>query len=185
MSNPGDEYRPIPSQPDYWVTRDARIIRLTSWGTWRDRKPQPHNSGYLTMPIYRDRKVKIKLVHRLVAEAWIEAVPGKEYVNHKDGNKLNNHADNLEWCTHLENLIHARKTGLNSMCWSSGESHHRVRHTDAELDAARADVHNGMSRKEAALKHGITYGYLIQVLLNKARPSEQYTAVPVYKQRKK
>jgi hypothetical protein len=53
-----------------------------------------------------------KLIHRLVALSFIENPENKPEVNHKDGNKLNNHIDNLEWVTSKENKQHGWNTGL-------------------------------------------------------------------------
>lgn len=61
-----------------------------------------------------DGKKKRFLVHRLVALTYLPNPENKEEVNHKDGNKLNNHVSNLEWVTRHENMRHAFSTGLNS-----------------------------------------------------------------------
>lgn len=68
--------------------------------------------GYATASLYKDGKAKNYVVHRLVASAFIPNTHNREFVNHKDGNKLNNIVSNLEWCTRSENLIHAYKVGL-------------------------------------------------------------------------
>lgn len=69
-------------------------------------------TGYWKVELYKNRKKKSKKVHRLVAKAFIPKKEGKELINHKDGNPLNNKVDNLEWCNQSENMKHAYKTGL-------------------------------------------------------------------------
>ena len=70
--------------------------------------------GYLEVSLWSGNKGKHKRVHRLVAAAFCEKKSGHDDVNHKDGNKLNNCADNLEWCTRSENMLHAYRMGLQT-----------------------------------------------------------------------
>ena len=69
--------------------------------------------GYLYAMIeYPDGKKKNCRVHRLVAEYFLPNPDNLPCINHIDGNKLNNHIDNLEWCTYQYNMQHAVRTGL-------------------------------------------------------------------------
>ena len=68
--------------------------------------------GYCQVSLKKDGCFSTYLVHRLVAEAFIENPENKRTVNHIDGNKQNNAVENLEWCTHSENTLHAYKSGL-------------------------------------------------------------------------
>ena len=70
--------------------------------------------GYRGVVLTNEHKSSFKHVHRLVAEAFIPNPDNLPQVNHKDGNRLNNRADNLEWCTGSENIQHAYDTGLKS-----------------------------------------------------------------------
>lgn len=70
-------------------------------------------SGYIGVSLYRGKKGGPKHVHRLVAEAFLGPCPAdKHQVNHKDGNKQNPRATNLEWVTRTENSLHAIAHGL-------------------------------------------------------------------------
>jgi len=70
-----------------------------------------HNiiNGYAHVQLHKNGNVKSMRVHRLVAMAFILNPDGKPHVNHIDGNKLNNHVSNLEWCTPSENEIHKHR----------------------------------------------------------------------------
>lgn len=70
------------------------------------------NHKYYHVTLSKDNERIDKLVHRLVAEAFIPNPENKPQVNHKDGNKLNNNVNNLEWNTCVENVQHSISTGL-------------------------------------------------------------------------
>ncbi len=76
-------------------------------------KPNHCKCEYYRVPLTDyNHKRKYYLIHRLVAQAFIPNPNNYGDVNHKDGNKLNNNVDNLEWCTRSDNLIHAYNNGL-------------------------------------------------------------------------
>lgn len=92
--------KPIPDFPGYAVTSDGRIMSL-SRKVWNGK-------GYLQVTLYRNKKRVQKLIHVLVAEAFIpKENPCFVQVNHKDGNKHNNRVSNLEWCDNSRNQLHA------------------------------------------------------------------------------
>lgn len=75
-------------------------------------KPWIRN-GYYTIGLMINKKRTNYYIHRLVAEYFLSN-PDKQrnFVNHLDGDKLNNNVSNLEWCTRQENAQHAYETGL-------------------------------------------------------------------------
>ena len=81
---------------------------------WREVKPiYDKTCGYLIVTLCSGDGVrKNKRVHRLLCEAFLPNPQNKKHINHKDGNKLNNALNNLEWATPKENAIHAVITGL-------------------------------------------------------------------------
>lgn len=92
------------------------------------------NTGYYgscIKPNGRKGKAKSLKIHRLVAEAFIPNPKNLPQVNHKDGNKLNNHVSNLEWCTNQDNHLHAHRIGLQ--CNKKGYEHAHSKLTKEEV----------------------------------------------------
>lgn len=89
---------------NYEVLKDGTVI-----SKWMNKPLKGHvqPTGYKRVTLVIDGKPTHKYVHRLVAEKYLPNPENKKTVNHKDGNKQNNHVDNLEWCTYKENINHA------------------------------------------------------------------------------
>lgn len=104
----------------YDVYEDGRVY---SHYTDKFLKGEITKMGYLQYTLYINKKVQRIKAHRLVASLFIEKPSSDEtlIVNHKDGNKLNNHYSNLEWTTYYGNNLHARKCGLNNIALSNSK----------------------------------------------------------------
>lgn len=68
-----------------------------------------NNKGYYNVSLSKNGKPHHKIVHRLVAEAFIPNPEGFREINHKDEDKTNNHVDNLEWCDSKYNLNYGNR----------------------------------------------------------------------------
>ena len=106
----------------YMVSNHGRIKRLATefecgsrWGSKRIIRFKEKilntthlcGSGYSFASLSRQGLIKRPMVHRAVANAFLPKVDGKNTINHKDGNKLNNHVSNLEWVSNRENSLHS------------------------------------------------------------------------------
>lgn len=68
------------------------------------------NHGYKQVTLSKNGKTKTHKVHKLVAIAFVPNPRGYAEINHKDENKLNNSANNLEWCTRAYNVAYGTRT---------------------------------------------------------------------------
>lgn len=105
----------------YQVSNTGKIKILQRWvstphggGYYQEERLKSTNivGGYEQVALMINKKSVHLKVHRIVAKAFIPNPYNKLTVNHLDGNKLNNHVDNLEWATQSEQLIHAHKHKL-------------------------------------------------------------------------
>ncbi len=115
-------WKPIYGYENYYEISESgivrsipRIIKLKK-GTRKVLgkiiEPRLNNCGYLEIRISKYCIVKSTFIHVLLAEAFIPNPGQKKEVNHLNGIKTDNRLENLEWCTHKENMQHASKMGL-------------------------------------------------------------------------
>jgi hypothetical protein len=112
-SNDKNTWKPVVGLEDrYEVNRIGEIRSLHPLFMHKILWQKIGKRGYTVIPLGKLGFRKEHKVHRLVAQAFLPNPQAKCCVNHKDGNKLNNNAENLEWVTNLENWQHAKSIGL-------------------------------------------------------------------------
>lgn len=119
-------FLPIPGVSRYVINNTGVVKRLAHdiqqinrWGNLvtRHKKeivviPGISNKGYLRLALCESYR-KDYMVHRLVLITFKPNIQNLPQINHIDGNKLNNHVDNLEWCSSSHNVQHSFDLGLN------------------------------------------------------------------------
>lgn len=120
-----------------------------------EKKQSIDEGGYHLVILYLNGKQHNCLVHRLVAEAFIDKPDGKDYVNHKDGNKSNNEVSNLEWTTRSENEQHAYDTGLRTV----GEDRYNAKLSNEDVEWIKENYiprHKEFGQSAIARKFGVS-----------------------------
>jgi hypothetical protein len=120
------------------------------------------SNGYISVSLHKHNKGITKLIHRLVAEAFIPNPEGKPQVNHIDGNKTNNILSNLEWNTRSENIQHAFNTSLKIS--QKGEVHGAAKLIEQDILIIRS---SNLSSKELAITYRVSHS-----LINKIKSRE-------------
>ncbi len=104
-----ESWTEITDCPNYIVSDEGRVANQR---TGRILRPYPDKDGYLIVDLFNEFGRATKKIHRLVLEAFSNESLFDLEVNHKNTDKTNNHILNLESVTHLENMKHALKMGL-------------------------------------------------------------------------
>jgi len=127
--------------------------------------PRFTKRGYVRAALSKNSKQTALLVHRLVATAFIGAPPSPTHqINHIDGNKSNNRADNLEWVTAQENALHAYERGL--MVRHKGTLHGCAKLSDEQIAEIKA-LAGQMTQREIAEKFGVGQSQVSRILTGK------------------
>jgi len=156
------EWKNIEDFPNYEISNYGEIRNkktdkiLKAWSTER---------GYPRVDLCKDGNKKPYRIHRLVTKYFVPNPQNKTYVNHKDGNKKNNRADNLEWCTAKENTTHAIKNGLLKPInfYQKGENHPNARLSNKDVVAIKKAIKSDTDSSEIYKNFDITKSQLCDI----------------------
>ena len=123
--------------PKYYIEDDGRV--------WSEKSNkyltlQTTSTGYLYVNLRdSEKKQHLKLIHRLVAEAFIPNPEGYKEVNHKDEDKTNNQVSNLEWCTRTYNINYGTRNKQTSRAVGmyDKETNQLIKEFNSVSDAAK------------------------------------------------
>ena len=137
------------------------------------KKASVNQDGYYQTTLYKNGKKRNVLVHRIVAEAFLPNLNNKPTVNHKDGNKLNNKLDNLEWATNKEQTNHSINVLGNKSVISD-----KCRKRQKELHQRKVRRSDGVifnSIKEASMGNDLVRRHISEVCKGKRKSTGGYS----------
>lgn len=148
------------------------VYSVSSFGRIRNDKRNRILSGSL----HRDGYIFVTLfgkqypLHRLIALAFCESADENKVVNHKDGNKQNNFASNLEWVTQQENVEHAIRNDLQP----KGLTGYKGKFTFEQRDEIKRLWDAGeMSKRDIAKLYGVSHTCICDIVNDKYKYSEK------------
>lgn len=175
IKNESEIWRALPGVPGIEVSTFGRVRTLDKmvWngrGTYpikgRVLKQHKNNSGYPIVSIPIDGKWTTKLVHRLIAKAFIPNPDNLPQVNHKDCNRANNNVENLEWCTASYNNQYREKYGISR---AEAVGHHLF-----AINLATLEVSQFHSQTEAGQALGVGQTNISMVIKGKIKQTGGY-----------
>lgn len=160
------KWQPIPGYETRYEVSDRGDVRSILKNPPRDLKPFMQSGGYLAVNLYAGSKssARKRMIHDLVAEAFIGPKPAGMTVNHKDGNKTNNRPSNLEYLTQADNTKHAHRTGLIN---NRGENHPGAKLKEHDVYLICSGYAAGQTITQTAKLHGVSYGAVWRICMGR------------------
>ena len=172
MNQSNEIWKPVPVEPfqdAYEVSSHGRVRSLSRTVQRKDGKPlrmkgrrlatNPNTRGYPRVTLNKNGHSEWFAVHSLVALAFLPKPPRAIssfrdgfVVNHKDGDKLNNHVSNLEYIASTANIYHARATGQLSV---KGVLNNKAKLDDSDIRAIRQSYASGATQADLAGQYNV------------------------------
>lgn len=165
-------WKPIKDFPNYEVSDDGRVRSLGEYRQCgpayrfvptRILKQTTNKFGYMKVRIANNGCKKSFFIHRLVAIGFIPNEDTLPEVNHRDGDKTNNAADNLEWTDRSGNILHAYRV-LKSIIIKKGSNHPLTTLTEEDVAQMRNLYKTGLTQVELASRFGVTQANVSSII---------------------
>ena len=150
----------------YLISTFGRVYSIYK----KDFKPTMVSyNGYETCVIYVNNIRKRLFVHRMVAETFLynDDPANKIFVDHVNGDKLDNFVDNLDWVTPSENVKRGRENGLITNDHCEGEKSKNAKYSEKQVRRAFELMEEGWFSHDISNEVGIPYKYLCEMLSGK------------------
>lgn len=130
-------------------------------------KPYRSANGYYSIFLHNNGRYRFS-IHRLVAEHFIPNPENKPCVNHIDHDRGNDKVENLEWCTHKENMQHASRAGRLNTSKSVGEDNPKSTVTESQvIEIRRLYKETNISTKQLMAKYNVGVNCIEKIIYNK------------------
>lgn len=139
----------------YQISNLGRFKSLKC-GKERILKPHLNTTNYYQVALLLKGHIKVMLISRLVAIAFIPNPENKRTVNHKNGIRTDNRVENLEWNTYSENHLHAYRV-LGRTCYSKTSDFKKIRKPVSKYSKDGELIESFVSQVDAAIKTGIKH----------------------------
>ena len=150
----------VPNYPNYKVSPEGNILSLNYNKTKMSRElSKGKGIGYISIQLRNKNGIKQVRAHAIVASIFCVKKNYHTQVNHKDGNKKNNHYKNLEWCTSSENIKHSYKNKLRktNSIKIKGADNGRAKLTECQvLEILNANIIKFGAKAELARKYKVS-----------------------------
>lgn len=156
-------WRGVPGFSNYTVSDTGIIMSRATHRIPGELKAVVSSRGYLRVKLCCQGKVCGHPVHRIVGWAFLGAPPtGQPYINHINGDKMDNRAENLEWCSAKENTDHSRDV----LGKQRGEKNPSAKLKNTDIPVIRARIAAGETFAAIARDYGVTYPAIRRIKTN-------------------
>lgn len=158
-------WKPTIINENYEVSNYGNIRSYCNYHKGKLEKPKYLKPWITKGYLYITIDGKKYLLHRLIAQCFLKKQLKHTEVNHKDGNKKNNHIDNLEWVTRCENIKHSYKNGFHKSTdyhkkraseANKGEKNHFAKLNLKKVKEINLYLQKGLTQKEIAKMYGVS-----------------------------